>query len=306
MSFLVFLEGLRSPFLNHVFMFITQFGSEAAFFGVALYIFWCRNKREGYYLLSVGFFGEILGQFLKIVCRLPRPWVVDKKFEPVSAALADAGGYSFPSGHTQNAVGTYIGISRYEKIPILRIICIVLAVLVPLSRMYLGVHTPLDVGVGAAISLLFVFGFYPMFAKDARKGSCYPLLSVMIVCSAAFVAYTMLHRFPADVDAVNLAEAQKNAWSFFGGMAAMLLAYWFDDELLGFETDAVWWAQAMKLSIGAALTLAIKEGLKEPLLVLLHGYPAAHAIRYALVVIFLGCIWPISFSWFSHLGKKKK
>ena len=111
-------------------------------------------------------------------------------------------------------------------------------------------------------------------------------------------------QLPSEIIALNIMSSLKKSPE--GGMAAMLLAYWFDDELLGFETDAVWWAQAMKLSIGAALTLAIKEGLKEPLLALLHGYPAAHAIRYALVVIFLGCIWPISFSWFSHLGKKKK
>ena len=305
MAFLYLLERMRTPFLNRVFLLLTQCGSEAAFLAIALFIFWCRNKREGYYLLTVGFFGEILGQFLKIACRIPRPWVVDPNFEPVAAALGDAGGYSFPSGHTQNAVGTYIGVSRYEKMPILRMICITLAVLVPLSRMYLGVHTPLDVGAGAAISFLLAFGFYPMFEKDARKGSCYPLFFAMLLCSAAFVAYTMLHHFPADVDAVNLAEAQKNAWTFLGATVTILPIYWFDEEFVGFETEAVWWAQGIKLIIGMALTLLIKEGLKAPLLALLGGHPAAHAIRYAAVVLFAGAVWPISFSWFSHLGKKR-
>lgn len=305
MALLYFLEGLRTPFFDRLFSLLTLFGSEMGFLAVALFVFWCVNKREGYYLLTVGFFGTVLGQFLKIVCRIPRPWVTDPGFQPVPSALADAGGYSFPSGHTQSAVGTCGAVARWEKKPLLRAICIVLAVLIPLSRMYLGVHTPLDVGAGAAISVGAVFLFYPMFRKEARRGSCYRLFFIMLFCSAAFVAYTMLHHFPADVDAVQLAEARKNAWTFFGATAAVIPAYWFDETFLGFETEAVWWAQGIKLVVGAALAFLVKEGLKAPLLALCGGHPAAHAIRYASVVLFVACIWPISFSCFGQLGKRK-
>ena len=37
----------------------------AAFLLLALTIFWCVSKEEGYYLLFVGFFGTVLNQFLK-------------------------------------------------------------------------------------------------------------------------------------------------------------------------------------------------------------------------------------------------
>lgn len=73
--------------------------------------------------------------------------MLDPDFQIVEAARADATGYSFPSGHTQNIVGTTASIFASRKETWVRIVCIVLMVLVPFSRMYLGVHTPLDVGV---------------------------------------------------------------------------------------------------------------------------------------------------------------
>ena len=106
MSFLYWLESIRCPFLDAVMQAFTCFGEELAFLLLALTIFWCVSKEEGYYLLFVGFFGTVLNQFLKLLCRIPRPWVRDPDFTIVESARSGAGGYSFPSGHTQNAVGT--------------------------------------------------------------------------------------------------------------------------------------------------------------------------------------------------------
>ena len=140
----------------------TCFGEELAFLLLALTIFWCVSKEEGYYLLFVGFFGTALNQFLKLLCRIPRPWVRDPDFTIVESARSGAGGYSFPSGHTQNAVGTLGGIARWHKNRALRIVCIVLAALTAFSRMYLGVHTPLDVSVAAATAVVLIFVIYPI------------------------------------------------------------------------------------------------------------------------------------------------
>ena len=135
MSFLYWLESIRCPFLDVVMQAFTCFGEELAFLLLALTIFWCVSKEEGYYLLFVGFFGTVLNQFLKLLCRIPRPWVRDPSFTIVESARSGAGGYSFPSGHTQNAVGTLGGIARWHKNRALRIVCIVLAALTAFSRM---------------------------------------------------------------------------------------------------------------------------------------------------------------------------
>ena len=105
MGFLRMLESIRTPFLDSFFSIVTHLGEETFFIVIGLVFFWCINKKDGYYLLSVGFIGTILNQFLKMLFRIPRPWVQDKNFTIVESARAEATGYSFPSGHTQSAIG---------------------------------------------------------------------------------------------------------------------------------------------------------------------------------------------------------
>ena len=119
-----------------------------------------------------------------------------------------------------------------------------------------------------------------------------------------FVLFVELYPFPADVDPHNLTSGVKNAWTLLGSTLGVLLAYWLDEEYIGFETDAVWWAQGLKLILGAAMVLAVKAVLKAPLMALLNGHGAAHAIRYFVVVFVAGAVWPVSFSAFSKLGKR--
>ena len=104
MEVLYWLEGIRSPFLDTFFSLITHLGSETLFLAIAIIVFWCFSKTKGYYLMTVGFFGTLINQFLKLLCRIPRPWVKDPNFTIVEAAREEATGYSFPSGPTQNAV----------------------------------------------------------------------------------------------------------------------------------------------------------------------------------------------------------
>ena len=169
MAFLHLLEGLRSPVLNDFFLAITELGGETAFLVLALIFFWCVDKRRGYYIMAVGFVGTIANQFLKLWFRIPRPWVRDGSFTAVEAAKGDAGGYSFPSGHTQTSVGTFGSIAASAKNRIVQVICITLAVLVGFSRMYLGVHTPADVGTSLVIGAVLVFALYPLFEKSREN-----------------------------------------------------------------------------------------------------------------------------------------
>ena len=132
----------------------------------------------------VGLFGTLANQFLKITCRIPRPWVLDPDFTIVEAARAVATGYSFPSGHTQNAVGTFGAIALQTKQRWVRWACIALVLLVPFSRMYLGVHTPLDVGVSFVLALALAAALYPAFRTEqtAKKATPWILLGAAALC----------------------------------------------------------------------------------------------------------------------------
>ena len=80
MAFLRFLESIRIPGLNEFMLAVTYLGDEIAFLVVALVLFWCVDKRKGYFILAVGFLGTICNQFMKLWFRVPRPWVKDPSF----------------------------------------------------------------------------------------------------------------------------------------------------------------------------------------------------------------------------------
>ncbi|MBR7133319.1 MAG: phosphatase PAP2 family protein [Clostridia bacterium] len=305
MQILRFLEGIRTPFGDIVFSLITQFGEEMLFILLGLIFFWCVNKREGYYLFAVGFVGTVANQFLKLIFRIPRPWVRDSEFTIVEAAREEATGYSFPSGHTQSSVGVFGGIARWNKQAWLRIICIALCVLVPISRMYLGVHTPLDVIVSVAIALILIFGIYPIMHKVCESNKAIRMVfALMTLFSLSYLLFVSLYNFPADIDASNLENGTKNAYKMLGCTLGIVFTFEIDTRFIKFETKATLPAQILKLVIGLLPILAIKSGLKAPLAQVFGTFPA-DGIRYFLIVIFAGCIWPLTFKFFSKLFRKK-
>ena len=303
MQFLYFLESLRAPWLDSLMSLVTELGGETAFLAAALILYWCVDKRQGIYLLAVGYTGTLANQLLKITCRIPRPWVRDPGFTIVEAAREAATGYSFPSGHSQNAVGTFGAIAACAKRGWVRCLCAAVCVLVPFSRMYLGVHTPADVLIGSGMAIALVFLMRPVVFGN--EGKNLPLLfGVMLLLGIAFVMFMELYPFPEDTDAHNLESAVKNSYTLTGALLGMIAAYRYDEKHLHFPTDGVWYAQLLKIAGGLALVMAVKSGLKAPLDALFGGRMIARAVRYGLVVLAAGTVWPMSFPWFSRMGRK--
>lgn len=306
MEFLRQLQGVRTPFFDGFFSLITRLGEETAFMALALVIFWCVSKRSGYYVFLVGFFGTICNQFMKLLFRIPRPWVLDPTFPIVESAREAATGYSFPSGHTQNAVGTFGAIGLTMKPKWVKGLCLALVVLVPFSRLYLGVHTPLDVGVAFLTAVVLLAVLYPLFTSDQRQERAMPwIIGAVIACAGAFLIYVLCASFPADIDQHNLESGTKNAWTLTGCTLALPVIYLLDKKYIHFDTKAPWLGQLLKLVLGLGLAIGIKAGLKPPLRALLPSGPA-DMIRYFLLVVFAGAVWPLTFRFFATLGKKKE
>ena len=304
MELLYWFESIRTPVLDALMSLVTHLGEETFFMVGALFVFWCVDKRKGYYLLSVGFVGVLINQWLKIVCRVPRPWVKDPDFTIVESARAEAAGYSFPSGHTQTAAGFFGGIARFTNQLWLRIACIVILVLVSISRMYLGVHTPADVGVSLVVAAVLVFALYPLIESTLWfPNRIYIILGVLLALSLSFVGFMEFFPFPADIDAANLASAMKNAYSMTGAVAGMLVVSALDNRLIQFPNRAPWWGQAVKLIGGLALVVLVRSLLKAPLLAAFGGHDAAHAVRYFLMVLVAGAVWPLTFRFFERYAK---
>ena len=307
MDILYALEKIRTPFWNGVMSAVTQLGGEVIFIVAAVVVFWCVSKWEGYYLMTIAFCGTVLNQFLKLICRVPRSWVRDPNFTIVESARAEATGYSFPSGHTQNAIGLFGGMARWGGRRWVRLGLTALALVIAFSRMYLGVHTPADVGVSLVLAAALVLGLYPLMRRAQEKPRYMGyVLAAMLVVSGAFVVFVEAYGFSADTDAENLASGIGNAWKMLGAVAGMTLAWLLDRRYIHFETQAVWWVQVIKVAVGMALLLAIKSGLKAPLLALLGHEGLAGGVRYFLLVLVAGAVWPLVFRPMSQWGKGKK
>ena len=306
MEFLKWLQAQRNPLLDSVFSGITHLGEETFFIVIGILIFWCISKREGYYLLSTGLIGTVVNQFLKLLCRIPRPWVLDETFAIVESARAEATGYSFPSGHTQMAAGLYGGIARWHH-GWVRVVGIVLALLIAFSRLYLGVHTPLDVGVGLLLAAALVLLLYPLMHKVTANDRLMRILLIgMVVIAAGNLAYVSFYPFPADVDADNLAHSLKQAYTTLGSLTGLLIAFEIERRYIRFDTKAVWWVQIIKAVLGLVLLLAVKEGMKIPLCAILGTHNLGDGIRYFCLTMFAGCVWPLSFQWLNKLAAKVK
>ena len=301
MEFLYILEGLRTPFLDQFFSLVTHLGSEIVFMVLAVVMYWCVSKQEGLYLLSVGCFGTTVNQYLKLKYRVPRPWVRDPNFTIVESARADATGYSFPSGHTQNAIGTFGCMAMGTKKKV-RWLYVFLAVLTAFSRMYLGVHTPADVLISAAIAVVMVVAFRPLFVNLEEK----PIKGIWILLaffavSILYLIYANVLELPPEVDQSNLEHGIENAAKLSGAIFGMIVGYAIDIKWVKFDTKASLLGQLLKCVLGLALVLAIKEGLKP----ILGSGNLSAALRYGLMTLFAGGLWPMTFSLFAKIPGKK-
>ena len=312
MEFLRFLESIRTGVGDFFFATVTHVGEEVFFLALAILFYWCISKRQGYYILLTGVVGTVINQWLKIVCRIPRPWIIDPSFTPVGDAVAEATGYSFPSGHTQNVAGTFGCIGRYNKQRWVKILSVVVILLVAFSRMYLGVHTPLDVATSLGIAAALVFAFHFIFRTEESTNK-YMLYVVIgsVIFSIAFIIYVSLlseSGFTTDADLANLYSAKKNAATLAGCLFGLALVYPLDRYVIKFDTKGRWYSQVIKFVVGIAIVLAIKEGTRALLEAVFGNMYVARAIRYFLIVGFAGGVWPLTFKFFEKLriGKMER
>lgn len=309
MEILRILEGLRTGIGNFFFSTVTHVGEEVFFLAIAILFYWCVSKRQGYYILMTGVVGSVINQWLKIIFRIPRPWILDPTFTPVGDAVAEATGYSFPSGHTQNVAGTFGCIGRYNRQRWVKISCVVLILLVSFSRMYLGVHTPMDVLTSLMIATGLVFAFHFVFRTEECVNKYMLWVTVgAVIFSIGFIIYVSLLSeadFTTAADLANLASAKKNAATLSGCLVGLALVYPLDRFVIKFDTKGRWYAQVIKFAVGVGIVLGIKSGLSKPLVVLFGNEYVARAVRYFLIVAFAGGIWPLTFKFFEKLRIEK-
>lgn len=142
---------------------ITQLGSAWFALLVVIFLALIHKYRLGIRLLLATGLAYLLAELLKIAVHRPRPFL---SIHGIVSRESLTHSYGFPSGHTAVITTLVFTLWPYLKAPY-RYLAVALLLLVPLSRLYLGVHSPLDVaggfcvGIIAATSIQFIKRILP-------------------------------------------------------------------------------------------------------------------------------------------------
>jgi hypothetical protein len=94
--------------------------------------------------------------------------------------------------------------------------------------------------------------------------------------------------------------ARKNSMTLLGCAAGLLLVYPLDRFIIKFETKSTWYCHVIKVVLGFAILMLIKELVKIPLTALLGDYE--RPIRYFLIIAFGGAGWPYMFRYINRIN----
>lgn len=154
------IEKLRNPTFTCFMKWVTHGGETIILLALSFFITLFHPK-QGKHLFFRIFVVLLANQWLKGLFHRPRPtW-----------RIMEVSGYSFPSGHTMNAVMFYGSLLSFfcrkegkRNHKGMRLCLLLMIVLVLFSRIYLGVHYVSDV-LGGIFASLFLLTVMEMFRK---------------------------------------------------------------------------------------------------------------------------------------------
>ena len=300
MNILYALEELRVPFFNYLFLGISYVGAEAASAVAVFIIYWCVNKKDGLFVLANCLLASGANQIVKLAFHVQRPFVKHEKFSIVEEAVPTTGGFSFPSGHTQNSTSLFGSLAVILKKKSLRILCVVMIALVAFSRLYLGAHYPTDVLGGFVLGLIFLIFLSAVF----RKVKDHPYLISALFGAGAIVMIAALLIFESEAwqEILLKQTGQEELKSMMKGLGicagcalAVAVCEPIERKYVRFETDAVWWAQILKTVFGLGLIAVLALVMKYPAEAIFGENSLSYVLRFFVPAAFGICVWPLSF-----------
>ncbi len=280
-----------SPALDLPFIALTQLGSEEFFLVAVAFVFWCLDRRHGARLAMLLLFSVWLNSVAKELLNQPRPFAFDAAVREIFPAT----GGGLPSGHTQNTVVLWGYLAWAFRRRWLTVLAAVLIVLVPLSRLYLGVHFPTDLlgGYLLGASLLWL---YVRLEPRAEAWVHRRRLGWQIALALGLPGVLFLLHPSAD-------EALVTGLATLTGMG---LAFVHERRWVGFEAPTGTAQRLACFALGVAVVLALRFGLK----VLFTGLEPEIAFRfgrYILIGLWAGVGAPWTFvrlGWAPAPGRK--
>ena len=266
-----------SPALDLPFKAITFMGDQPFFMLLLPLIYWCLNRRLGARLTILFLFSAYLNAVAKVLAAQPRPYQYDSRVLP----LHKAGGGGFPSGHTQNAVVVWGYLASHFGGVGLWTLAGCLMLLIPLSRLYLGLHFPTDLLggylLGAALLLLYLRLETVVEAWLSKKGLAWQL------CAGLFVPLLLVLLVPGN---------RKFAVIIGATFMGMGVGFALERRWVRFESGGLWWKRVLRFLVGVPVLFTLWLGLRTAF----YGLEPEHFyrfVRYMLMGLWsgLGAPW---------------
>lgn len=270
-------------------------------------IYWCVSKDSGKYLLMGWSGNRVVNGFLKVTACVYRPWIRDIRIVPNSEALELATGYSFPSGHSMNAASLFGGGAiRKDLSKALRVVLGLFVVLIAFSRIFLGVHTPQDILIGAGAGLLVMWLTTILIAwVDKKPNRDIPVMCIGIVIAVAVAVFAATKSYPVDYDAAGkiLVDGAKMANDTFKGVGwcvGFLTGWILERRCVGFSTEIPMMNRIMRLSAGLLSYYAVNLILIPMVKGLISGAGATVTTCF-IQMFYIVFIFPLCIKRFEHL-----
>lgn len=296
-SLILWLQAHMGTLGTAIASFVSAFGEELACVAVIGFLYWCFDKRFGRFVGLNVLVGLVLNPMIKNVFVRRRPYFdtpeiqclkpVDKSADIYNIAAQE---YSFPSGHSTNAVAVYGSVAEYAKKNALTVIAVVLTLLIGVSRFCLGVHYPTDVLCGWALGLVIIVAV-PWLQRKFRNPRVFHGLLLLLGLPGFFYCKS------------------SDYFTGYGMLVGFVLGVEFEQRCVNFENTRSPLRSVLRVLGGIAVFFGLNTLLKLPFSkeFLENGTLAAYLVRtlrYAVVIFVDMGVYPLVFRLTGTLGKK--
>ncbi len=259
---LQFLEQMRTETLTLFMTVITMMAETLFISAIIATLYWCVDKSKSKRLAWMIFCSTGMNGIVKNIIKMPRPFQVGV-VSPIRVQTATS--YSFPSGHTQAATSFWGGsMIVLKQRPVIWLGCFMI-VLTGVSRMYLGVHWPMDVVGGILFGIVSILLANKLINEQGEITKWHIL--------GTSIAFILVLLFKVDRD---LYKAIASLWGFSVGA-------FLEQKYIQFNPIQSRRIQIIKIVIGIVGLLILQVGLKK---IFLEGKPF-DMVRYALVMLWV-------------------
>ena len=280
MFILEWMQQIRNPVLDVFFKVASMLAEPMVSIVVIAVFFYFIDKNFAYRIGFAMTFGLMLNGFLKPLFAIKRPWMINPKLSPVGGAHGADTSFSFPSGHTQNAVALYGSFAIYLKHILFKVLPILIIILVALSRMYLGVHTLWDVSTSILINLFLLLLVYKLPLDRHNKKRDISMVSAILL---AVLVLCIVIRFKPYADGYEF-EVVKDSFSAAGILFGLLPSWLFEKYAVGYRSAPGIFKKVLTLLIGFAGAGLILVGSEMLLQIMSVPAEITQGVKYMLPI----------------------